>query len=150
MGDLRERVSYLEGLAEGLNVSQDSTEGKVLTGVLNVLEAMVEEINDVKEEQERFGEYLEVVDEDLANLEDDYYFNAADDDFIEVHCPRCGETVLFEKSLTNDDMDVEITCPNCGEVVYSNGDEQLEITSGDDALIDDDTEEEWSSAEPQE
>ncbi|HEY3314773.1 MAG TPA: AraC family transcriptional regulator [Bacillota bacterium] len=150
MEDLRERVSYLEGLAEGLKVTQDSTEGKVLAGVLSVLEAVVEEIEDLKEEQERFGEYLEVVDEDLSNLEDDYYFNAAEDDFVEARCPRCGETVLFEKSLTNDDMDVEITCPNCGEVVYSNDEGQLEIRSGEDELIDDDTEEEWSQIEPRE
>lgn len=149
MDELKKRVSYLEGLAEGLQMTDGGTEGKVLRGVIDVLQAVVREIEEVRDEQESFGEYLEVVDEDLSNLEDDYYFATGEDEFVEAVCPNCGEKILFEKALADeDDMDVEVTCPNCGEVVYSSDQGDLDITSGDDELIDDT--EEWSEVEPQE
>ncbi|MHB0886800.1 MAG: CD1247 N-terminal domain-containing protein [Bacillota bacterium] len=150
MDELKKRVSYLQGLAEGLQVAENSTEGRVIQGVIDVLQAMVEEVETVKDEQESFGEYLEAVDEDLSNLEDDYYFEAAEDEFVEAVCPNCGETVLFEQALAEeDDMEVQVTCPNCGQIVYSNDQGELEITSGDEELTDDDLEE-WAALEPQE
>lgn len=150
MDELKKRVSYLQGLAEGLQVTEGSMEGKVLRGVIDVLQAMVEQVETVRDEQESFGEYLEVVDEDLSNLEDDYYFDSGEDEFIEAVCPNCGEKVLFERALADeDDMEVEITCPNCGEVVYSNDQGDLDDTTDDGELVDDDTEE-WAALEPQE
>ncbi|MDI3522953.1 MAG: hypothetical protein PWP43_1135, partial [Bacillota bacterium] len=37
MGNLRERVSYLKGLAEGLALEAESREGKLLSQVITVL-----------------------------------------------------------------------------------------------------------------
>ena len=44
MGQLRQRVAYVSGLAAGLEVAGQTAEGRVLAGILEVLDAMAEEM----------------------------------------------------------------------------------------------------------
>ncbi len=47
MTDLRSRVAYLHGLAEGLDLDTGSPHGRVLAGVLDVLGDLAEEIEEL-------------------------------------------------------------------------------------------------------
>ena len=38
MSDLKARVAYLQGLSDGLEISADSKEGKLLQGIIDVLD----------------------------------------------------------------------------------------------------------------
>lgn len=133
--ELKEKIAYLQGLAEGLSLDDTTKEGKMLIAMLDVLEEMAQAIEDLASDQDDLEQYIEAVDEDLGDLEDDFYGDDDDccddeeDDedfeegsFVEVECPKCHDIVRFEASILEDDDVIEVTCPNCDEVVYVNDD----------------------------
>lgn len=54
MGILKERITYLQGLALGLKISIHSGEGKVLVQMIDILDDLAEIINKIQIEQEDF------------------------------------------------------------------------------------------------
>ena len=127
MGKLKEKVAYLQGLTQGLNVSDHSAEGKLLVNIIDVLDDLAEEFDHIHLAQEDLGNYVETIDEDLTELEENFYQDdvsdndASDnDDWVEVACPVCHEVVTFESDLLDEDDALEITCPSCGGVIYDN------------------------------
>jgi ribosomal protein S27E len=129
---LKEKVAYLQGLTNGMDISGDTREGRLLLNVVDVLEDIAEELDGVRSQQNDLEQYVESIDEDLTVLEDDFYdiddFEEIADDydevgeggleFVEVDCPTCHETVHFEEEFLHDADGVEISCPNCGGIVY--------------------------------
>jgi len=122
---LRERVSYLQGLAEGLALDTASREGKLLSQMVSILSDLAGEVDKLREAQQDLQEYVSALDESVGELEEDYYGGEEDDeedeeeDYIEVECPKCHEKVYFEEDMLEDNVVTEITCPQCGEVVFS-------------------------------
>lgn len=73
MDYLYEKISYLKGLADGLGIDENSKEGKLLLNIVDVLDDFAEAIEDIVVEQEEIGEYVDYIDEDLADVEEDIY-----------------------------------------------------------------------------
>ena len=117
--DISEKVSYLQGLSEGLNISDASPQGKIISGILAVLDDMAENMINLQCEFEEFKEYVESIDDDLFELEENVL---NDEEFIEMKCQRCGKEIYFESYLLDDEQDdgLEIICPNCNEVIFVN------------------------------
>ncbi|GAV25674.1 hypothetical protein ciss_16070 [Carboxydothermus islandicus] len=115
MDDIVGRVSYLQGLAEGINLKEKGKEGEIITEIIDLIADLTEEVRSLRDDQERLEEYVETVDEDLYELEDAVYDD--DEEFTYVTCPECGERVYFERELLEADDNYEITCPNCGALV---------------------------------
>jgi len=132
MGNIKERVAYLQGLTQGLNVSSSTAEGEVLINIIDVLDDMAEEFNNIQLVQDDLGNFVESIDEDLTDLEEEIYEDVDDENFVEVQCPSCNETVSFASDILEDEDDVEVSCPHCGDIVY---DSCLEF---DDMDMDDD------------
>ena len=116
-----ERVAYIRGLAEGLELDTDKKEVKVLDAMLTLLEDMALSISDLEEAYEDMADQLDAVDEDLCTLEDDFYEedkcceDCEDDDdefYYEVTCPNCQETICLSEDIIEEG---QIDCPNCGE-----------------------------------
>ncbi|MCC5464326.1 CD1247 N-terminal domain-containing protein [Pelosinus baikalensis] len=128
MGNIKERVAYLQGLTQGLNVNERSAEGKLLINIIDVLDDMAEEFNNIQMVQEDLETYVESMDDDLTDLEDEVYEDIDNEELVEVQCPSCHETVSFESSLLESDDDLEVSCPHCGDIVY---DSTLEIEVSD-------------------
>lgn len=134
LSELKTDIAYLQGLAEGLEIDDNSKEGRILVSILDVLADMADAIEDLQTEQKELEDYVETMDEDLSDLEDDFYEEdvecECDDcgdldlDHIEVECPNCEEIVCFETDLLDDEDLIEITCPNCDAVVYKIGEEE--------------------------
>jgi len=120
MTNIKEKVAYLQGLTRGLDVTDYSSEGKLLLNVVDVLQDMAEEIHCVHVAQEDLENFMEAIDEDLSELEDEVYEGVYNADTVEVECPACHELIAFESNLLDEDNVVEVTCPKCGEVVYEN------------------------------
>ncbi len=125
---LFERVAYLKGLAEGLNIKEGSKEGKLLLGIIETLEEFAEAIVELDEHQEEMAEYVEALDEDLMDVEEEVFededFDDEDDEeydddeieFAEVNCPYCDEEIYVDEELLAEE-DNEIVCPKCHKTI---------------------------------
>ena len=110
-----EKTAYIKGLCEGLEFDKkDTAEAKVIKALLDLCEDMAEEIEALGSDVEDLIDYCEELDEDLGDVEeilleeeDDEY---DDEDYFEIVCPSCGETVCFDDSVNAD----ELICPACG------------------------------------
>ncbi|MBF7082109.1 AraC family transcriptional regulator [Desulfallas sp. Bu1-1] len=122
MSDLRSKVAYLQGLSNGLNLDAESKEGKILNGIIDVLGEIAESFTELEDAHEQLEDYVETIDEDLYSLESELNDEDELGEYVEVDCPRCGETVLFDPGIIEDDDVIEVTCPNCDEVVFVNDD----------------------------
>lgn len=117
MNSIISKVSYLSGLVDGLEIDKNTKEGKVLVEVINILKDMAEEITDISEAQKDMQDYIDAMDEDLTNLQDNIYDNDYElyqdegNNFIELECPNCSDAVYVDKDIL--DQREELTCPNC-------------------------------------
>ncbi|MCT8976039.1 hypothetical protein N4T77_05455 [Clostridium sp. CX1] len=117
MNSIISKVSYLSGLVDGLDIDKNTKEGRVLVEIVNVLKDMAEEMSDISEAQIDMEQYIDAIDEDLAELQDGIYDNeyeAYEDEgnnFIQLSCPVCKDDIYVDKELLS--QREEITCPNC-------------------------------------
>lgn len=127
MATIKEKIAYLRGLMEGSDfVGQDTHAQAVWNRLLEILDDLSDQVEALRVGLEETDEYLEALDSDLSDVEDEVYGDPDDDDdddddeveFVEMECPDCHETVYFEREFLDDD-DVEISCPECGRVLYS-------------------------------
>ena len=63
MQHLYEKVSYLRGLCDGMELSKESKEGKVLAAVIETLDEFADAIVELYEEQQELSEYVDSIDE---------------------------------------------------------------------------------------
>ena len=122
--EITEKVAYLKGLAEGMELDTEKKEGKLLAAIIDVLEDIALEIEDIEDEQAELSEGLDAVSDDLEDVEDLVFEDYDDDDEYEedeldededcyaTTCPTCEETIFFDDSILEDG---EVICPNCGE-----------------------------------
>jgi DNA-directed RNA polymerase subunit delta len=93
MDFLYEKIAYLRGLADGLEVKDDTREGKLFNAFMDVIEEIADSMSDIIEDQDEVDEYLDLLDEDLSIVEeevfgdleyfddDDYEYDEDDDDY---------------------------------------------------------------------
>ncbi len=126
---ITEKVSYLRGLLEGLDVNKDTKEGKIFLAIADVLDDMALTVADLEDETAALSEQIDLIDEDLSMLEDDVYEDddedEDDDDFedelFEVTCPNCGDTIYVDEGMLEEGS---IRCPNCNELLEFDIDEE--------------------------
>lgn len=117
---ISEKVAYLKGLAEGLNLdTEKSKEGKLISVMIGILEEIGLSIEDLEENTQALGEEIDVLSDDLSDVEDmvfdededeDEDDEDYDDDWFEVECPTCEEPLVIDDKALADGM---IQCPNC-------------------------------------
>jgi len=133
MNEVRSRVSYLQGLAKGLNVSTETNEGRLLSGILEVLEEIAGEIASVKSSFEELEDYVDAIDEDLADLEEEYLGDLEPGEYAAFECPSCGNVLVMDDDYdTGDDGLVKLICPKCGETVFE---EDYTVEEDDTPLV---------------
>lgn len=69
MDHLYEKIAYLKGLSEGIELEESTKEGKLLYGIIELMEEVVEEVEDMKYHIGDLEDYTEVLDEDLTDIE---------------------------------------------------------------------------------
>ena len=126
MMTLTEKVSYLKGMVEMAELA-DTKENKILRYIVDVLDEMALAIEDNDDCSAEMEARIDEIDEDLADLEDEIYeedpcagcdkaedsedFADEDEEFYELECPACHETICISENMV--DMG-SIACPNCG------------------------------------
>ena len=129
---ITEKISYIKGLTEGLKLDENKDEVKVINAIIDLLDDMAASVTDIEDVVEEMGEQLDAVDEDLADLEQDFEdvleddcdcgcgcdddcdFDDDDEEYYEVTCPNCGEEIVVEEEIL---LCGETECPKCGEVL---------------------------------
>ena len=120
MGMLTEKVAFIKGLCEGLNLDSKEKETKLFMKIIEALDEFAVVIEELDDRQTELEEVVDDIDEDLGALEEEFYDDECDcgcedDDFVEVECPHCGETVYFDADMLEQP---ELVCPNCNEYIY--------------------------------
>ena len=127
--DICEKIAYIKGLADGLQLDTESKEGKIISAIVELLEDITVEICDIEDACDDMSEQIDAVDEDLAALEDVIYgddddcdccdccddddcdCDCCDDELYEVECPACHDIIYLDAEMLEDEG---IDCPNCG------------------------------------
>lgn len=129
---LTEKVAYLKGLMEGLDRND-----KVIALIADILGDMAHEIEEIQCDIEDIEDVVDTLDEDLGEIESDFYEMDEDDDdcdfdecccddedddeelfddeeLYEVTCPTCSDTICLNEAMIEEGS---ISCPNCGELL---------------------------------
>ena len=122
---VKEKVAYLEGLAEGMEIGA-TEHGKIFTAIIYTLHTVADEIEELNENALDIGEELDAISDDLAEVEefllddeydidddDDFDFDFDDDDYDddeedfdeEFVCDLCGSKDI--------EFTIDVNCPEC-------------------------------------
>jgi hypothetical protein len=139
---LSEKSAYLKGLMEGMKLSTETDEGKMIAAIVELLGDVTKTLGDVQETTIAISDELDEIEDDLDAIEDfimsmdedefdDEEFEDDDEDFdfedleegfdfgdpdttiYEVEC-ACGQLIDFDEETLEEGS---IVCPNCGETL---------------------------------
>ena len=119
---ISEKVAYLKGMAEGLDIDTESSkEGKLISMMMDILQDVALELEDLQTEQNELGEEIDVISDDLNDMEQLIYGDEDDEDYEDDDdeeedcyasvCPNCGDEIYFDDSVLESG---EVVCPGCG------------------------------------
>ncbi|MBR5114425.1 MAG: hypothetical protein IK101_03925 [Oscillospiraceae bacterium] len=147
---ITERVAYLKGLMEGMQIDKKDNTGKLLAVMADILEDIALEIDDINENALDLAEEIDQLSDDLGDVEDFLDELCEDDDdeccccdddeddecccddddcccdddgeplFFEIKCPTCGGEFTVDEDVIALDS---IKCPKCGETLEFDFDE---------------------------
>ena len=130
-----EKTAYLNGLLEGLSITKDTNEGKMLYAIVDALNAISSDVTSLNEISEQLSEEVDDIYEELECIEDDLDVifdqdgehsctcgkcddeyedgeNDGSDEVYEIECPACGKNVVLDEKMLEQG---KINCPECGE-----------------------------------
>ena len=140
---ISEKAAYLKGLMDGLKLDTETSEGKMIEAIVDLLGDVTKRLTDVEETTIAISDELDEIEEDLDAIEDyildeeededgDWEFDDEDDDWdedddyeegfdygdpdstiYEVEC-ACGELINFDEETLEEGS---IVCPKCGETL---------------------------------
>ena len=139
---ISEKSAYLKGLMDGLKLSTETDEGKMIAAIVDLLGDLSKKVTDIEDTTIAISDELDEIEEDLDAIEDyildeededyeddDEDFGFDDEDFdydaegfdfgdedttiYEVEC-ACGEIIDFDEEVLEQGS---IVCPNCGETL---------------------------------
>jgi ribosomal protein S27E len=125
---ISENAAYIKGLFDGYEIDANTKEGKIISKMLELLGDMADKINALEADNKELHEYVEELDHDLGEVEEELYYDdedyddyddlnddedydAEDGEFYEIECPSCGEVVCFDETIDPENL----ACPACGE-----------------------------------
>ena len=136
--DICEKIAYIKGLAEGLDLDENTKEGKILAALIDLIGDITEEICDIEDALDDMCDQIDAVDEDLSAVEEIIYDDEEgcscgcgcdedcdcgcqdgyectchdhDDELYEIECPACNDIIYLDEDMLEEEG---IECPNCG------------------------------------
>ncbi len=135
---LTEKIAYLKGLLEGMELDTSTKEGKAILQMSEVMEEMAVYIDDLQSQVDELTELCDILDEDLGAVESDLYVDEDedeeeeddDDDYDQSSFPIgsvLSSRSVYDDDLADLDMDDDedddydtqyiVTCTGCGQTV---------------------------------
>lgn len=139
-----EKVAYLKGLMEGMDLDKDDKETKIFMAIADILEDLAIDLEEVAVDADDMAALVEEIDEDLGELEEIMMSQLEDDGhhhhghhhhhhdhdhdecgcgghhdhdhgpIYEMICPGCGEEIYLDEEML---MEGKMECPGCGELL---------------------------------
>ena len=138
MENLSKKVGYLKGLLDGMNLDPNTTNSKLMAGIVSLLTELSDRVDALEELYDDLNDYVESVDDDLAELESEHRgdddfddFNILDDDDEDfddafgdgedkLHLLRAGEDVPSEGAgEESPDALAGKLCPKCSRMFFT-------------------------------
>ena len=149
---LSEKSAYLKGLMEGMKLSTETDEGKMIAAIVELLGDVTKTLGDVQETTIAISAELDEIEDDLDAIEDfimsmdedefdddedlveddeDFDFEDLEEGFdfgdeettiYEVTC-ACGEVIAFDEETLEEGSSI---CENCGEKLEFSFDDEDE------------------------
>lgn len=121
---LTEKMSYLQGLIDGLDIDSSTKEGKILLQMAEVMNEVVIYVEDLQSQVDELTELCDILDEDLGSVEEDLYetdgcgcgCNCGDDCDCDCDCDCCDDDD-DDYEFDDDEELYEVTCPTCGDTI---------------------------------
>ena len=138
---ISEKSAYLKGLMDGLKLSTETDEGKMIAAIVDLLGDITKKVTDIENTTIAISDELDEIEEDLDAIEDfimdeddewddeededdswdgwdeddeeGFDFGDEDSTIYEVEC-ACGEIINFDEETLEEGS---IICPNCGETL---------------------------------
>ena len=139
---ISEKSAYLKGLMDGLKLSTETDEGKMIAAIVDLLGDLTRKVTDIEDTTIAISDELDEIEEDLDAIEDfimdsdeedwdeededeeweedeeeygEEGFDFGDEDSIiyEVTC-ACGTVISFDEETLEEGS---IICDNCGETL---------------------------------
>lgn len=145
--NITEKAAYLKGLMAGMEIKDDSKEGKLFNAIADLLEEICLSVADLEDGQAYLEEYIDEIDMDLGEVERDVY-ECDDDDYCDccdcdddccdgdccncdddccdcfaTICPTCGEEICYDVDLAAD----SIICPACNTEIELEDIEDIDV-----------------------
>jgi len=117
---ITEKVAYIKGLADGLELDANNKQDKLIKAIIDILEDVALSVEDLEDGCAELCEQIDAIDEDLSALEDDIYEeddececddDEDDEDYYEMECPSCHDIIYIDEDML---QEKGIECPNCG------------------------------------
>ena len=141
MSRLSDKISYLQGLAEGLKLNKEDDTNRLLLSMLDTIRELGDAYEALAESHGELSSYVDSIDEDLSDLEDIVYDdeenNEGDEDEeddeddedeegpsgaafgssqILYECPHCHTTIEIDPD--SPDFDEKALCPACHKELF--------------------------------
>ena len=111
---ITEKVSYLKGLIDGIELDPNEKTTKVINEMVNVLNDMALQMEDFESDLVDLNDQVDEIDEDLSDVESELY----DDEECGCSCEDCEECDGdCDCEDEEDEYLYEVTCPTCGKVI---------------------------------
>ena len=126
---VREKLSYIRGLMEGMNYDADSANGKLLAGIVDLLGDLSDRVEAMDDMLADLNEYVESIDDDLTELEgardedmDDFFDDDDDDDYADIFEDPQDKLHLLRPAPSEEPEEESLAgnlCPKCSRMFFS-------------------------------
>ena len=96
------KIAYLRGLCEGYGFDENTKEGIIFSGILDVLDDLADILD-----QYEFPDDEDDDEDEEEQFEEEYSYA-----FI---CPNCGQELEVDEDILENEE--ELTCPACGNII---------------------------------
>lgn len=121
MSEITNRASYLKGLADGLKLNKETTEGQLLSEVISLLGDMADMVDALDDEQAFIEDKLDEMEDVIEIMGDEIYADddcdCCDDDVYTLVCEKCGAEIDFTSDDLDDIAHGDFMCPECGTII---------------------------------
>ena len=117
MSEITNKAAYLKGLADGLKLDTETTEGNLLSQIIDLLGDVADEIEALDEEQAYIEDKMDEMEDVIEVIGNEAFgcdYDDEEDGVYTLSCDKCGAEIDFTDEDLDDIASGAFVCPECG------------------------------------